>query len=756
MNMFTGWLSSNGLMPQGFCYQWRPALIWLHAISDSLIALAFFLTPAALLYVVRRRKDIPFGWMFICFAVFIAACGASHAMAVWTLWVPSYWLSGGVKLITALASVPTAVFLVRLMPAALSLPNTVEMNAVNDELKPRASAFEKSEERFREMAQNIQEITARKKMDVVLRESEDRYRDLVEHSTDLICTYSLEGRLLSVNELPAKLLGYSQEELLKMPMRDFLLPEARAQFDESLKTIQRDGFVKGLMVVLSKTGERRMWEYHNTLRTEGVASPIVRGIAHDVTDQRRIEKALRLSEEKFSKAFHSSPIEIAITTLEEGRFLDANESFERNYGFLRDEIIGHTSLELGLWVEPHDRAAVVAQIKRQGRVQNRETLLRSKSGETRVKLYSAESIEIAGKQCLLVTCEDITERKRAEERFHEYEKAVEGVEEMIVVVDREYRYLLANRAFLNFRKMKREQVVGRLVSEVIEKEVFDRVVKEKLDECFRGNVVKYELKFTYPDWGERDLLITYFPVEGPAGVERAACVIRDITDRKRADAELRRLSGQILRSQDEERRRIARELHDSTGQDLVALATTLSQLHASIPSSSKRLRKCASQCQALADRSIREVRTLSYLLHPPMLDEAGLGDAIRHYLDGFTRRTGINVALEISPRLGRMTPNLEVALFRVVQEGLTNTQRHSGSLRAGIRIDRDPKEITLEISDSGSGIVGSLRKQDGTLSFELGVGIPSMQERVRLMGGRLEIESRSSGTTVRVMIPIDG
>jgi PAS domain S-box-containing protein len=357
---------------------------------------------------------------------------------------------------------------------------------------------------------------------------------------------------------------------------------------------------------------------------------------------------------------------------------------------------------------------------------------------------------------LVGSAHDITDRKRAEERLHEYEKAVEGVEEMIVVVDREYRYLLANRAFLNFRKMKREQVVGRLVSEVVEKEVFDRVVKEKLDECFRGNVVKYELKFTYPDWGERDLLITYFPVEGPAGVERAACVIRDITDRKRADAELRRLSGQLLRSQDEERRRIARELHDSTGQDLVALATTLSQLHASIPSSSKKLRKFASQCQALADRSIREVRTLSYLLHPPMLDEAGLGDAIRHYLDGFTRRTGINVALEISPRIGRMAPDLEVALFRVVQEGLTNIQRHSGSFRAGIRIDRDPKEITLEINDSGSGIFGSQRKQDGTLSFELGVGIPSMQERVRLMGGRLEIESRSSGTTVRVMIPIDG
>lgn len=123
-----------------------------------------------------------------------------------------------------------------------------------------------------------QEITARKAMEIVMRESEDRYRDLVEHSTDLICTHDLQGRLLSVNELPVKLLGYSREELLNKPMRDFLLPEARAQFDQSLLDVQRDGFVKGLMVVLTKTGERRVWEYHNTLRTDHVSAPSFEGL----------------------------------------------------------------------------------------------------------------------------------------------------------------------------------------------------------------------------------------------------------------------------------------------------------------------------------------------------------------------------------------------------------------------------------------------------------------------------------------------
>jgi PAS domain S-box-containing protein len=229
----------------------------------------------------------------------------------------------------------------------------------------------------------------------------------------------------------------------------------------------------------------------------------------------------------------------------------------------------------------------------------------------------------------------------------------------------------------------------------------------------------------------------------------------DIEDRKQAEEELRHLSGQLLRLQDEERRRIARDLHDSTGQDLVALATTLSQLHASIPSSSRKLRKLASQCQALADQCIREVRTLSYLLHPPMLDEAGLEDAIRHYVDGFAGRTGIEVALEISPRFGRMTPDVEMALFRVVQESLTNIQRHSGSLQAKIRIHRVPGKITLEVNDKGSGISGNPRIRTDELPFKLGVGITSMQERVKLIGGRLDIESSSSGTTVRATIPLD-
>jgi PAS domain S-box-containing protein len=284
----------------------------------------------------------------------------------------------------------------------------------------------------------------------------------------------------------------------------------------------------------------------------------------------------------------------------------------------------------------------------------------------------------------------------------------------------------------------------------------DRVMRAWHKSVTKGTPYEQEERHRGVDGKYRWFLARGLPLRDAGGrIVRWYGTNTDVEDRKQAEQDLRRLTSQLLRLQDEERRRIARDLHDSTGQDLVALATGLSKLQVSIPSSSRKLRKLASQCQALANQCIREVRTLSYLLHPPMLDEVGLEDAIRHYAAGFKKRTGIAVELEISRSLGRMKPHVELALFRVVQESLTNIQRHSGSRRAKIRIERDPGKVTLEIGDKGGGISQSLRRRKGKIPFELGVGIPSMQDRVTLIGGQLDIESSRNGTTVRVAIPAD-
>jgi PAS domain S-box-containing protein len=348
---------------------------------------------------------------------------------------------------------------------------------------------------------------------------------------------------------------------------------------------------------------------------------------------------------------------------------------------------------------------------------------------------------------------DIEDRKRAEGQSR---ALIDAIPQQIWSGPPDGILDYCNERWRSYMGLELEELQGAGWQSMLHPDDRDRVLKAWHESVTKGTPYEQEERHRGADGTYRWFLARGMPLRDAEGrIIRWYGTNTDIEDRKQAEERLRRLSGQLLRLQDEERRRIARDLHDSAGQDLVALATTLSQLHDSIPSSGRKLRKLASQCQALADQCIREVRTLSYLLHPPMLDEAGLEDAIRHYADGFTERTGIEVDLEISPRLGRMKADSEMALFRVVQESLTNIQRHSGSPQAKIRMERNQGMITVEISDKGSGIPGNLRRQNGKLSFGLGVGIPSMHERVKLIGGQLDIESSSSGTTVRVTIPAD-
>ncbi|MGB2629263.1 MAG: PAS domain S-box protein [Candidatus Acidiferrum sp.] len=325
------------------------------------------------------------------------------------------------------------------------------------------------------------DITEQRKVEALLHEREDLYRDLVEHSTDLICTYTLEGRLLFINELPAKLLGYSREEVLNRPMRDFILPEARSQFDESLLRIQKEGFVKGRMVVLTKSGEQRIWEYHNTLRFSDVAVPIVRGIAHDITEKKQLERALRLSEDKFSKAFRSSPIESVITEFPEGRFVDCNIAFEQNSGFSRAEIIGRTSIELGIFKNSKDREAAVQEILNNDALREMEIEFRTKSGKLRIKRCSAEKLDIAGQRCVLIVFQDITDYKLAEKALQQSEANYRSIfaasMEAITVADREGNFGQINEAACQMFGWTRDELLGMSIFDVLAPEEAGRLAE---------------------------------------------------------------------------------------------------------------------------------------------------------------------------------------------------------------------------------------------------------------------------------------
>ena len=228
---------------------------------------------------------------------------------------------------------------------------------------------------------------------------------------------------------------------------------------------------------------------------------------------------------------------------------------------------------------------------------------------------------------------------------------------------------------------------------------------------------------------------------------------RDLTERKRSEEQMRELSGRLLKMQDEERRRLGRELHDTVGQYLSAAKMSLDGLASEEGLDERQIKNLAESIQMI-ERSIREVRTLSYLLYPPMLEETGLSSAIRWHLEGFSKRTAIQTTFDIPDDVGRLPQDVELALFRVFQESLTNVHRHSGSKTAHVRLAVEHHKVLLEIKDSGQGIPSHLLELNSDSLATLGVGIRGMRERVRQLGGQLEIFSSPEGTTVRASIPL--
>ena len=226
---------------------------------------------------------------------------------------------------------------------------------------------------------------------------------------------------------------------------------------------------------------------------------------------------------------------------------------------------------------------------------------------------------------------------------------------------------------------------------------------------------------------------------------------RDITDRKAAEA-AHQLSAQLLKMQDAERRAIARELYDSTGQMVIALMLNLGHLKA-FENLSPEQARLVSDSDRILQNVDGELRAISHLLHPPLLDEAGLWTALEWYVEGFKQRTRIAATLERDPNFGRLNSDLEVALFRIVQECLTNVHRHSGSQEATVRLLRSMGEVRLEVQDSGRGIPAQKPLSihgDSTM----GVGLRGMRERVRQLGGKLSVESNARGTTIAATFPL--
>jgi PAS domain S-box-containing protein len=352
---------------------------------------------------------------------------------------------------------------------------------------------------------------------------------------------------------------------------------------------------------------------------------------------------------------------------------------------------------------------------------------------------------------------EMAERKRAEEALQaserRYRELFEKASDVIYTMDLEGNFTSINAAGEAILGYSRDEITLMNLAEITSPEQFAKALdvdERKPDDAG----LQYETFMRARDgrWVPLEIRSRLIREKGrPVGTHSIG---RDITERKRIEEERRELAVRLTRSQDDERRRLARELHDTTGQNLVALRMNLSLVRDRIARLDPKLQQALEESADLADQCIRELRTLSYLLHPPLLDERGLASAVRLYSEGFSDRSGIAVQLEVSEDFGRLPQEIELAGFRVVQECLTNVHRHSSSQEAHIRLVRDDSRVVLEVSadgDQGPGTTPAAMRD----AEERGIGIRGMRERMRQLGGKLEIESKPSGMLVRAVLPLE-
>jgi signal transduction histidine kinase len=218
-------------------------------------------------------------------------------------------------------------------------------------------------------------------------------------------------------------------------------------------------------------------------------------------------------------------------------------------------------------------------------------------------------------------------------------------------------------------------------------------------------------------------------------------------------AELQTLSQRLLKVQDDERRRVARDLHDSTGQTLTALKICVDLLQRKVDKKQEIYGEISGIAR-LVDEALQEIRTTSYLLHPPMLDEAGFTSAAQWYIKGFSQRSGMKVRMDFSPEVARLPHTIEIALFRVLQESLTNVHRHSGAAEVEVCFHRDAEAAILEVRDYGRGMPREWLSRLGPPIQDSGVGLAGMRERLNELNGGLEIEAANPGTRLRAVVPL--
>jgi PAS domain S-box-containing protein len=587
---------------------------------------------------------------------------------------------------------------------------------------------------------------------------------LVDALTDFaIFILDTEGRVTSFNGGKEQFPGYAESEIVSKsfsclypreeaqegkPQRDLETAANAGRFEEDGWRVCPDGsrFWARTIITPLKDASGKLYGYAHVIR--------------DITENQRAELAFHRSEQQL-RHFVNAVQEYAIFMLDrQGRITTWNSGARRINGYTASEIIGcHLSCfytQEDLQAQKPQKELKIAAEK--GSVEDEGWRVRKDGSRfwanviiTAVRDESGELIGFAK------VTRDVTERVQAARSLREserrYRTVAEAAADAIVTTSSDLRIQFVNPATTQIFGYGYSELIGRSLARLIP------ACAAGLQDNWTSNSRQAEVTGLRKGNGEFPAEISVAESEKD-GERMFIYFIRDISDRKRAERRLseseeslRKLSLFLLRSQDEERRRIGRELHDSLGQRLVAIKMELDILSPSIPADSEAGRQLAECCQR-AEEAIKELRTISYLMYPPMLDDLGLQSAVAWYIEGFAQRSEIPVNLEVGPDFGRLAQEAELAMFRVLQESLTNVHRHSGSPTAQVRLFNRGDTACLEVTDHGKGLPESTRAESGGDAIRtLGVGLRGMDERLRQLGGKLEIISSPGKTTILACIP---
>jgi PAS domain S-box-containing protein len=481
----------------------------------------------------------------------------------------------------------------------------------------------------------------------------------------------------------------------------------------------------------------------------------------EVTRRTEAEALAKENEERF-RMLVSGIQDYAIIRLDlEGNITTWNRGAESVFGYRDREIVGKPLQQLYDECDRDTPASHLTTARSTGHVQD-ECQHVQKDGTkfwSTVDVTLLKSPDGQPRGYALIT-RDITERRRQqkeiEERNAQLDAFFSNAPVGLAIIDKDLRFQRINGPFSKLNGLSPAENHGSHVRDVTSElgVELESLIKRVADSGIP--ILNHEIKGHAPanpntiGWW----LKSFFPISRQDGVvTQVGALVQDITPLKKAENTVRWLSGRLLQSRDDERRRLARDLHDSLGQILSAVKMNLSYLSRDTVQLDERGKNAVTESRELIDGCIKEVRTLSHLLHPPMLDEVGLLPAVRWFVNGFSQRSGIDVKLDLPTSMRRLPIELEIAVFRAVQESLTNVHRHSGSPTATVRLEASNGEVELQVIDQGCGIPPQklAARQEQAM---IGIGILGMRERMRQLGGQMEISSANEGTSVYVKLPM--